>query len=850
MSSSLPSPNLDDRSWAELVEEARQYVRAATPEWTDHSPGDPGIVLVELFAFLTENLLYRLNQVPDKAYVEFLRLMGVRLDPPAAASVTLAFRTARPAGQAVTIPRGTQVTGDARGGQEPPVFVTAEPVTIAEGESEAEVTAHHCDLVEGEIVRKGTGLPGLSLQVARPPIVLPTGDDLDLLVGVETAPEEMEERAPARQLDGRTFRLWREVDSFTGLGDDRHAFVVDRTSGTITFAPAVRMGDQSAPAALAEVPPAGRDIAVWYRRGGGPEGNVAAGFLTILKDPVAGVEVTNPAAATGGRAGESLQNALARGPQELHSPLRAVTASDIELIATRSSGAVARAAALTRAELWAHAEPGSVEVLLVPHLADPDAGVSAEGLRAQETEEARDRVAVAVATRSPLGIDCIVNWANYKTVRIAVRVVVYRAEDVDAVARRVRRRLDHLVSPLPNPVNRQGWPFGQALRASHVFDAVLKEPGVRYADDVKLLVEEVPKADVAALASDHFQERAWYAGSEGLLFRSLNDGDGWEPAGRFPDERVEVVRPHPSVPGLVGVATLTTTGGRSAVHVTRDCGETWERAVDIDHVEDMAWLDRDGAQLLLLATDKGLYEMALGANPTQVLVVRDNPALGFYAVVVTPDVGDTTTVVAAAQQEAGVFLSNRGGIGGSFSPIEMQGHDVRRLVVQDDGVRRFLWAGTAAEGGAGEGCARWELRGSERPPDGWVWFAAGWSGGSAHSLACAGSMVFAGTHDSGVLRLDSDAREPAWQVPDVNCGLPQRDRPRFEPVHAVATGPDGSFVMAGGPRGVYRSDDSGESYKPVSRDSFDQKVTLPATWLFCPGEHDVTVVSEDAAGRD
>ena len=85
----LVPPNLDDRRFDDLVAEAKRIIAQTCPEWTDLSPGDPGMVLVELFAHLTEVMLYRLNRLPDKAFVELLRLIGVRLQPPSAAGVTL-----------------------------------------------------------------------------------------------------------------------------------------------------------------------------------------------------------------------------------------------------------------------------------------------------------------------------------------------------------------------------------------------------------------------------------------------------------------------------------------------------------------------------------------------------------------------------------------------------------------------------------------------------------------------------------------------------------------------------------------------------------------------------------------
>jgi hypothetical protein len=67
--------NLDDRTYADLVAEARALIPTLAPTWTDHNPSDPGIALVELFAWLTEMVLYRTNRITDQHYVKFLRLL-------------------------------------------------------------------------------------------------------------------------------------------------------------------------------------------------------------------------------------------------------------------------------------------------------------------------------------------------------------------------------------------------------------------------------------------------------------------------------------------------------------------------------------------------------------------------------------------------------------------------------------------------------------------------------------------------------------------------------------------------------------------------------------------------------
>jgi hypothetical protein len=73
---SITLPNLDDRRYADLVEEARELLVAHAPALTDHNPSDPAITLMELFAYFTEVLLFRANTVTDASRVKFLRLLN------------------------------------------------------------------------------------------------------------------------------------------------------------------------------------------------------------------------------------------------------------------------------------------------------------------------------------------------------------------------------------------------------------------------------------------------------------------------------------------------------------------------------------------------------------------------------------------------------------------------------------------------------------------------------------------------------------------------------------------------------------------------------------------------------
>ena len=78
----LPTPNLDDRKFQDIVREARSKIPQYCPKWTDYNLSDPGITLIELFAWMVDKLLYRLNRVPEKNYIKFMELIGIHLEPP------------------------------------------------------------------------------------------------------------------------------------------------------------------------------------------------------------------------------------------------------------------------------------------------------------------------------------------------------------------------------------------------------------------------------------------------------------------------------------------------------------------------------------------------------------------------------------------------------------------------------------------------------------------------------------------------------------------------------------------------------------------------------------------------
>lgn len=138
---SLPTPRLDDRSFQDIVDEAKRLIPRYLPEWTDHNLSDPGVALIELYAWMTESVIYRLNQLPEVLYVKFLELFGITLFPPTAAHADLSFHLSAPVPEPVHVRAGTEVATTSAGGIEPIVFITDHDLAITQPHLRSALTA-------------------------------------------------------------------------------------------------------------------------------------------------------------------------------------------------------------------------------------------------------------------------------------------------------------------------------------------------------------------------------------------------------------------------------------------------------------------------------------------------------------------------------------------------------------------------------------------------------------------------------------------------------------------------------------------------------------------------------------
>jgi hypothetical protein len=227
----------------------------------------------------------------------------------------------------------------------------------------------------------------------------------------------------------------------------------------------------------------------------------------------------------------------------------------------------------------------------------------------------------------------------------------------------------------------------------------------------------------------------------------------------------------------------------------------------------------------------------------------------FTAVAAARDERNRLNVAVAADNNGGVYLSQQGGAPGSFEFMGLKGEDVRGLTVQPAAI---LWASLASAGAdPGKGAFSLDLNALKPAARDWKLWGKGWKGGYCRSLAFDGSRVYAATNSEGVLRLDTATADAAWAAPPFKSGLPEREGGILQPVRAVAvnraSGPADAraggagaprYLMSAGDDGVHRSADGGVAFEDAAAAEFET-VTLPGTWLFCSGAHEVDARSED-----
>ena len=249
---------------------------------------------------------------------------------------------------------------------------------------------------------------------------------------------------------------WTRVPDLLASGPaDRH-YVLDGVTGELRFGDGTR----------GRVPPRARNgIRATYTTGGGAGGNVPPGAVEELKSSLAFVDgVSNPVAADGGSEAEPTAAVLDRAPRELRDRGRAVTAADVERVASGASRRLARVRCLPGMDAAGEPRPGWVTLLLVP-----------EGTEARPLPSATLREAVGDAVRATLPATTVatdrlvVRGPSYVAASVEARVAGDGSRTVADLEAAVTGALDAFLHPLTGGPAGEGWAFGDLPGPGEVF---------------------------------------------------------------------------------------------------------------------------------------------------------------------------------------------------------------------------------------------------------------------------------------------------------------------------------------------------------------------------------------------
>ncbi len=478
MSAARPQIDYTDKDFASLRKSLLQFARLRLPEWTDRNPADLGMLMVDMFAYMGDLVLYYQDRIANEAFletaseprsvIEHLRLIGYELAPPkpAAAELDLTFDPGLPF---VVIPRGAQFRATSQ--STPVVFEYLEPdLTITLGSDQVETLPDGQLLYRGLPVRQGitvpptvlgssSGEPNQSFAVLPGPIV-PSSINL-----------EVEEGAGWVRWDRRDSLLYDTgPDGRVRLSDPqaRHYY--------LRFGPAseafVHFGGDGR---FGRRPTQGpNNIRASWRTTAGAVGNVPAGTITESLTPIAGLDlVSNPAAAAGGTDAESIEDAARFGPLAFRARNRAVARDDYSAMA-HLAGGVAKARARTRS--W-----NRIDLYVAP--TGPELAPVPESLRRQILAFFEDRrmAGTFVRIHDATGVD----------IDLTLEITFDERYRADAVRQAVESAVAEVLAF--DTVD-----FGETVYLGMINDAAIRAAGVRSVRILRFKRRDQTDGDIAA----------------------------------------------------------------------------------------------------------------------------------------------------------------------------------------------------------------------------------------------------------------------------------------------------------------------------------------------------------------
>jgi predicted phage baseplate assembly protein len=338
------------------------------------------------------------------------------------------------------------------------------------------VGARHAITVRNEMLGQSSGDAGQVFKLSNSP-VLSRDPGTDHLI-VQPAGEQPQD--------------WREVEDFADAAGGDRCYTLD-CDGTLTLGPSLPQPDGSR-YHFGAVPPKGSQLRFSrYQYGGGVEGNVPVGAVSVLKTSIPYVShVRNYERALGGRDAQDVEDAKLGAARQLRSQARAVTAEDFEFHASRAPG-IARARCLAPGAQPGDPSaisPGQVFVLVLPQLESverpgKDQLVLPENLRRMVLDD--------LLARSVIGIGVEVRLPEITWIAVTADLVVAERSHAATIARvraRAERELYAYLNPYTGGPSRNGWPFGRDLHLAEIYGLLQRIPSIEYVEGVRMEIGE------------------------------------------------------------------------------------------------------------------------------------------------------------------------------------------------------------------------------------------------------------------------------------------------------------------------------------------------------------------------
>ncbi|RZU35942.1 putative phage baseplate assembly protein [Streptomyces sp. BK022] len=468
-----PAVDYTSRDYEGFKTSLLDFAGRAFPQWVPSSEGDFGVLLIELFSYLGDNLSYYGDRLQQEAFLptatqrlsllQIADLLGYQPSNGVPATGTVTFQTSNP-GPAVLVPAGTQVVTDY-------IDTIDSPITY---ETDTDVTVPK---------NGGTAVVSVTQGVTRTQVNVGTSNGLPV----------QEFRLPDVPVIGGTVKVYVDnVDSLTEwtyidyLVDAEPADRVFTTYLDDAGSTWIRFGDNLNGA----IPTVNLTVYATYRVGGGSVGNVNAGVVNaIASSTLPGVTIaTNSdgtpitSAMSGGADPETNDQIRANAPRIFRTQDRCVTLADFSDLALTLPGIVrANAVASTYT---------SISVFVI----GSDGGTpSATTLQSvQDTLQAKALAGTTVTVSGPTTVG-----VNVGNVSNPIVVECWPRYSRASVLYDVQQALKTMLS-FANV------DFGMRLTLSDFYKTILAVDGVRYVD-----IPMVARADAAQTGTADIVMRAW-----------------------------------------------------------------------------------------------------------------------------------------------------------------------------------------------------------------------------------------------------------------------------------------------------------------------------------------------------